>query len=1032
MLTEMALRNRSLILAAILVCLVWGPLSLITHPSREDPSITIRGAQVIARFEGMSADRIENLITTRLEEKVREIPEIDKIETISSTGQSLVKINVADKYTDMAPIWAELRNKMDDVRAELPSGTSGPFVHDDQGNVAMATIAMTADGFSIAEIVEAAKVFRRLVYAHVKGVRKVEFFGDEDQRIFVEFDNVTLSRMGLSPDSIRSAISQQNVVLPGGRIEADGKSFTVEPSGDFGNLDDLKRISIAVPGGSSSIYLSDIAKISFGYEQPPRKPAFFNGQPAVVVSVSMVDQYNAFAFGKQLEGVMKSFETSLPVGFTLSPITWQSDEIADAVVGVFNNLWQTVLIVLIVVIAFLGFRTGLIVGAMVPLVMVISTIVMRMTGIELERMSLASLIIALGLLVDNGIVVAQDMQSRLLRGEDRIQAAKATGRSLALPLLAASLTTILAFMPLMLAPGGAGEYTRSISLVITIALLVSWIVALTALILFCVWFLKVGEPVDDSVAYGGWMYQRYRAGVAFCLRWRYGTIAVAFSTLFVGIWMFQFVSKTFFPQSERTQLQVIVELPQGHNTYATRQVTRQIETWLQNTKVNPEVSKVATYIAGGGPRFYLALSPVDGTPNTAYMLVDVKQSKDVRTLQARLQKYAADRVPEAEIYAKPMSMGPSEAGLVEFRIIGSDEKIIKRASEQLQLALRRIEGTVDITDDWKNPTITLRAMIDQNAAQRTGTTSQDIANALNSQLSGSEVTTYRVGDISIPVIFRTVESQRTKLDRLRSLNVAVTGGSPVPLGQVAKLKAHAGFSQVRRLDLERVMTVSGKSLRVTAAELDARMAPEVASLLATLPPGYRIEKGGEIEGSSDAQGALFGNVPIAFALMFLVLIWQFDSFVKPVIVLLTIPLVITGVAMSLLIMPGANFSFMGILGLLALSGIVINNAIVLIDRIDQEREDGRALHEAIIEAGVRRFQPIIMTTCTTAMGLLPIIISRDVLFYDLAVVIAGGLLVGTLLTLVVVPCLYAICFGERPPLPKLRWPANQTSDPTTG
>lgn len=1022
MLTEIALRNRSLVLASVLVCLIWGPLSLMSHPSREDPAITIRSAQVVARFEGMSANRVENLITTRLEEKVREIAEVDNIETISSNGQSLVKIEVADKYTDMTPIWSKLRNKMDDVRSELPSGTQGPVVHDDQGNVAMATIAMTADGFSIAEIVEAAKAFRRLIYARVDGVRKVEFFGDEDQRVFIEFDNVALSRMGLNPDSIRSAISQQNVVLPGGRIEADGKSFTIEPSGDFGSIDDLKRISIAVPDSSGSVYLSDIAKISIGYEQPPRKPAFYNGQPAVVVSVSMVDQFNAFAFGEQLKGVMTAFEARLPVGFTLSPITWQTNEISAAVIGVFNNLWQTVLIVLLVVIAFLGLRTGLIVGAMVPLVMVISTIVMRQAGIELERMSLASLIIALGLLVDNGIVIAQDMQSRLLRGEERIKAAIATGSSLALPLLAASLTTILAFMPLMLAPGGAGEYTRSISLVIAVALLVSWVIALTALVLFCVWFLKAGEPVDDSVAYGGRLYGFYRRGVAFCLGWRFGTIAVAFSTLFVGAWLFQFVSKTFFPQSERTQLQIIVELPQGHNTYATRLVTQQIERWLQDTKTNPEVNKVATYIADGGPRFYLALSPPDGTPNTAYMLVDVKQPQDVLALRSRLRKYAANRIPDAEIYAKPMSMGPSESGLVEYRIVGSDEKILKRASEQLQLALRRIEDTIDITDDWKNPTVTLRAMINQDAAQRTGTTSQDIANALNSQLSGSEVTTYRVGEISIPVIFRTVESQRTQLDRLRSLNVAVTGGSPVPLSQVAELKAQAGFSQVRRRDLERVITVSGKSLRLTAAELDARMSAEIASLLTSLPAGYRIEKGGEVEGSSDAQGALFGNVPIAFALMFLVLIWQFDSFIKPVIVLLTIPLVITGVALALLIMPGANFSFMGILGFLALSGIVINNAIVLIDRIDQEREDGRPLHEAIIEAGVRRFQPIIMTTCTTAMGLLPIIISRDVLFYDLAVVIAGGLLVGTVLTLVVVPCLYAICYDERPSLTKFRRP----------
>lgn len=1010
MLTGFALNNRSLTLAFLLVVLILGPLSVVSHPSREDPAITIRSASVIAQFPGMSAKRIENLITSKLEEKIREISEVDEIETISSVGQSLVKITVADAYTDMAPIWADLRNKIDDVKSDLPSGTIGPITKDDEGNVAMATVAMTAEGFSNAEMYEAAKAIRRSVYSRVPGVRKVEFFGRNEPRVFIEFDNVRLARMGLSPGSVQSAISQQNVILPGGRIEANGKSFTIEPSGDLGSLDDIKTISIAVQGSANAVYLSDIATIRFDYEDPPKKPAFWNGQEAIVISVSMVDQFNATEFGTALQRVVSTYNGTLPVGFKLDLVTWQPAEIDAAVNGVFNNLWQTILIVLGVVIAFLGFRTGLIVGAMVPLVMIVTVLVMRMFGIELERMSLASLIISLGLLVDNGIVIAEDFGNRIQRGQDRVAAAMETGQSLATPLLAASLTTILAFMPLMLAPGGAGEYTRSISLVIAIALLVSWVMALTGLILFCLWFLKAGQAVDDEQIYGAWYYERYRQFIRSCLTYKYISVAVAFSTLLLGGFLFQFISKTFFPGSERAQLQVLVELPQGHNTLATRAVTQRIETWLMNKALNPEVENVVTYIADGGPRFYLALSPVDGTANTAYMLVNMKTSQDVGVLKNRLRRFAVDQVPEAEIYPKPMSMGPSEAGLVEFRIAGPDEKILKKASEQLQLALRRISGTINITDDWKNPTVTLRVVIDQDAARRVGISSQDIANSLSNQLSGVEVTDYRIGDLSIPVVFRTGKDERTQLSRLLSLNIAFAGGSPVPLEQVARLEPEFGFSQVKRRDLERVITVSGKSEVWTAEKLDAAMAEDVAALRATLPPTYRIEKGGEIEGSKEAQTALFGNVPFALALMVLVLIWQFDSFRKPAIVLLTIPLSITGVALSLLVMPGANFSFMGILGFLALAGIVINNAIVLIDRIAIEVDTGRREAEAIVEAGVRRLRPIVMTTFTTAMGLLPIIVSRDVLFYDLAVVIAGGLIVGTLLTLVVVPCLYAVFF----------------------
>ncbi len=1009
--TSLALNNRTLILAFLLIVLVTGPLSLLTHPSREDPAITIRSASVIAQFPGMSAARVENLITSKLEEKIREMPEIDKLETVSSIGKSLVKITVADTYTNMTPIWATLRNKMDDIKADLPSGTIGPQTFDDEGNVAMASIAMTAEGFSNAEIYEASKILRRTIYARVPGVRKVEFFGRNEPRVFIEFDNVRLSRMGLDPNAILSAISQQNVILPGGRIEANGKSFTIEPSGDLGSIEDIESVSIAVQGSTNSIFLSDIANVRFDYEDPPKNPVFWNGKEAIVVSVSMIDQFNATAFGTGLSQVIKRYNSTLPVGFKLDLVTWQPTEIDAAVLGVFYNLLQTIMIVLGVVIAFLGFRTGFIVGAMVPLVMIITVLIMRLAGIELERMSLASLIISLGLLVDNGIVVAEEFGNRVQRGQERFQAAMETGRSLSKPLLAASLTTILAFMPLMLAPGGAGEYTRSISLVIAIALLVSWVVALTALILFCVQFLKVGPPVDDEQAYGAVYYEKYRNFIQTCLHFKYLSVAVAFSTLFLGIWLFQFVSNTFFPGSERSQLQVIVELPQGHNTMATRDVTKRVETWLLDKKFNPEVENVVTYIADGGPRFYLALSPVDGTPNTAYMLVNVATSADVQVVKNRVRRFAVDRVPEAEIFPKPMSLGPSEAGLVEYRVAGPDEKVLKQAAEQLQLALRRIPGTVNVTDDWKNPTVTLRVVIDQDAARRVGISSQDIANALSNQLSGVEATNYRIGDLSIPVVFRTGKEARTQLSRLASLNIAVSGGSPVPLEQVARLEPEFGFSQVRRRDLERVVTVSGKNDVLTAAALDTKMTEDVEALKATLPVGYRIEKGGEIEGSSDAQSALFGNVPLAFAFMVLVLIWQFDSFRKPGIVLLTIPLSITGVALSLIIMPGANFSFMGILGFLALAGIVINNAIVLIDRIEIEIDAGRDDQSAIIEAGVRRLRPIIMTTCTTAMGLLPIILSRDVLFYDLAVVIAGGLIVGTLLTLVVVPCLYAVFFG---------------------
>lgn len=1017
MLTKFALNNRTLVLAIVVMSIVMGLLSFSTHPSREDPAIIIRNAAVIAQYQGMSAKRIEQLITVKLEEKIREIPEVDKIMSTSSMGQSLINIVLKDEYTDVAPVWANLRNKMDDIKPELPEGTIGPMVSDDKGNVAMATIAMTAEGFSNAEMFEAAKEIRRSIYAKVPGVRKVEFFGVEEQRIFVEFDSIRVAQLGYDPQLIMAAIKKQNVVLPGGRIEADGGTISIEPTGDFSKLDELNNLSIVVPGRNEVLYLRDFATIKTGYAEPPQNPAYYNGEPALVVSVSMVDNFNSFEFGESLKALVEQARIQLPIGFELSFITYQPTEIESAVYGVLNNLWQTILIVLLVVILFLGLRTGLIVGSMVPLVMLMTILIMRMIDIELERMSLASLIIALGLLIDNGIVVAEELLGKIKRGQDRIQAAKEVGKTMSGPLLSASLTTIFAFLPLMLAPGGAGEYTRSISLVIAIALLVSWVVALTALILFCVWFLKAPkDSLDEQTAYDRWYYRAYRSLLRTLVKFRWLTVPLAFSTLFLGVWLFQFVNNAFFPNSERTQLQIIVELPIGANTYATQDVVKRLTDWIKDEQENPEVTNVVAYIAGGGPRFYLSLEPMDGTSNSAYLLANVKNSKDVAVLQAKVKNFALNNLPEARVTPKAMSMGPSEAGLVEYRIYGPDENQLKEYAAQIIQAMRDTPGSRNIKDSWDNPVVTVKVIIDQEAARRAGISSEDIANALDNQLVGVAVTDYRVGDLSIPVVLRSQGDQRTNLDRLRTINVSVAGNYPVPLLQVASFDGEVVYSQIKRENLERVVTVSGANNVLSASAFDKKLSGVVNKLIESFPAAYRIEKGGELEGSADAQAALGKNVPLAFVLMLLVLIWQFDSIKKTIMVLLTIPLVLTGVAGALIIMPGANFSFMGTLGFLALAGIVINNAIVLIDRIEIERERGKKIVDAVIEAGVKRLQPIIMTTCTTIFGLMPIILSKDVLFYDLAVVMGGGLLIGTLLSLIVTPCLYAIFFREKKPM----------------
>ncbi len=1007
-LTRWALNNSMLVLMIMIIIVLAGPISFLSHPSREDPEITIRTAVVTASFKGMSPQRMEDLVTRKLEEKIREMPEVKDIISTTRSGQSTIRVMLYDRYYQLEPIWQSLRNKMSDVKSQLPSGTNGPFVNDTYGDVAMATIAVTAEGFSLAEMREKARNIRDRLYT-VSGVSKIELFGVEPERIFIEANNIRLAQLGLSVQLLVNSIGQTNIISPGGRIEAGATSLAIETTGNFETLDDIGQVTIQIPDKPGQVvYVRDIATIRRAYVDPPKSPAYFNGKPAIIVSVQMVDKYDSFKFADNLKAKVASLEGGLPIGYQLRFVTFQPNEIAAAVDGVMNNLYQTIAIVLVIVMIFLGWRTGLIVGVMVPLTMLLSLLVMRNIGIELEKMSLATLIISLGLLVDNGIVIAEEIERRLSIGEERLTAAIETGKSMALPLLVSSLTTIFAFMPLMLADSVAGEYTRSISLVIAISLLGSWLLAMTATPMFCVWFIKKKEPVDEATAFDTKFYRTYRRILQSVLRFRYMFLVAVIATLFVSGWALKFVPKIFFPASDRTQIQVYLDLPVGSNTYGTITATKILTAWLEDKDKNPEITSFVSYVATGGPRFYLGLNPIDPDPNRAFLIVNVETFSQMAPVMQRIQAFSNRNIAQARVQVKPMSQGGSEAGKVEYRIIGDNADTLVDAAHRLEAEIRKISGTINIKDDWENRLIKLIVKVDQARARRAGVTSKSIAAALDSILSGVQVTDYREGDTIIPVYLRAEGNVRKNIDRLRTLNIATVNGAPVPLLQVADLDGTAEFSMIQRRNLERAVTVSAKHSIKSAAGLDALITPALEKLQS--PDQYRIEKGGEIEGSSDAQSSLFANMPLAFALIVLVLVGQFNSFRKPLIILAVIPLTLIGVTLGLIIMPGAAFGFFAILGLLALAGIIINNAIVLIDRIDTEIDNGLNAYDAILAASTKRLRPILMTTITTIFGLAPIILSRDVLFYDLAVVLSGGLLVGTILTLGVVPVLYSLFF----------------------
>jgi len=1017
--TDFSIEKDRVTVLFLLIMAVAGLFSYLTYPKQEDPSIQIREAVVWAYFPGMPPQRVEDLITRKLEEQIRLLGDVDYIESDSKRGMSFMHVIARDEVPELKTVWRDLRDKLNDVTPHLPTGTIGPFVNDEFGLTAVATIALWAEGFSLAEMRLVARDLRNELYS-LKGIRRVELFGAQDQRVFLELSNAKLAEFGISPSVVVDTLQQQNVILPGGLIDVRGQNIVVEPTGDFDSIADIEEVIIPIPGTERVTPLRDLAKVSRGYVDPPNQPVYYNGRPAIVLSVSVLEGegVNAVEFGERLTRKIRQIEQTLPVGYALDYATYQPPLIHAAVSGAVTNLLQTLVIVLVVVVLFLGLRTGLIVGSFVPMTMLMSMAIMRAMDIELQRMSIAALIISLGMLVDNGIVIAEDIRTRLQNGEGRRQAALSSGRSLAIPLLTSTLTTILAFVPISLAIGGAGEYTKSLGQVLIITLLSSWFLSMMMTPVMCVWFMKVKprEPkAEGQVAdpYSGTFYRVYRSLLQGMLRARFFVLACAVAALVTAVYASQFIVKEFFPAGDRNQYLVYLDLPAGSRSDKTAAVTLKLSNWLQDKTVNPEVTGTIAYVGGGGPRFFLSLAPIDADPHLAFLVVNTENASQVPTLVERTRVFAQENLPEAFTRVKAMWLGSTETGLFEIRLSGPSFDVLGEKTASLMESLQEIPGIVDVRQDWENRVLRLNVKVDQARARRAGITSRDVANSLNSLISGAEVTQYREGDEAIPVIVRSTKAERTNVSAIHNINIySSTRGTAVPLEQIADIKGDWEFYRIKRRGQQRTVTISAKHPTLKADQIYTALKPAIESL--DLP---QWALGGELEQSAKAQAYLFANMPYAIAGIILLLVWQFNSFRRAGIILLTIPLTFIGATIGLIIM-NSVFGFMVILGLLSLAGIIINNGIVLIDRIDAELASGREPYDAIVTACLARMRPILMTTVTTILGLMTLIVSVDPLFYGMAVAIAFGLGVATIFTLGVVPVLYAVLFRvKNPPRP---------------
>ena len=1016
-LTEAAFRLRPVVLLLTVALMIFGVSSYFSLPAREDPSITIREAIVTSAYPGLPAERVEMLITKPLEEAILTVAGIDEIRSISSDGQAVIYAKAYEDLSVLDQVWDELQEAAEGAAARLPSAASLPQVNDNFGDVAIITLALTGDDYTLPELYDFAQHSRETLNT-IPGTRKVEIHGAIEERIFIEVSNARLAELGIPPVAIYAAVGAQNTILPGGELDTGNRAFAIVPSGEFQSVQDVRNVLLRVPGDGSLIALQDIASVTRGLADPAPRRAYFNGKPTIVLSVVMQPSESVLNYSERAEQVIAELSRTLPVGLNLDVITWQADQVANAVYGVSSSVLQTLVIVLVVVMLFLGVRTGLIVGSIVPTVMLVTLAVMGFFDMNLERMSLATLVIALGLLVDNGVVIAEHFKRQLGEHGDRDKALKDTGRELAIPLLSSSLTTILVFLPLMLAQHSSGEYTRSISLVILITLTASWILAMTVTPTLCYFFLKEprqeGENSELSPGFFGKIERGYGTILRRLLRRRLLFVIAMFALLPVGGWLVGAAPAQFFPSSDRPQILVYVNLPAGVTTRTTDARFQEMMEIINDDERYPELEDFAAYVGFGGPRFVLSLSPLDPAPHTGFLVINASDRNAAAAAIPRLRNDFRREFVDVEARVSAMFLGPSDPNVIQIQVKGPDASYVFEQSKKVEDLLENFSGTIHVWNNWYNPVARLAVDVDQTSAQLAGVSSTDIARALNSSVSSQPVSRFRDGDESFPIVTRAIASERDKLGRLESIAIFPEGSSDsVPLGQIAEVSTSPGFAFIHREDLVRTVTVEGRNLYVTPEDMAPQLQDDIDALNAQMAPGHYVEFDGIVVDSEAGRNALFASFPLCLGLAVILLVAQFNSYRRPLIVILTIPLVVIGVGVGLQVMR-AEFGFLVILGQLALSGIIVNNAIVLIDRIDIERrESDRADFDAVVAASMRRLRPILMTTITTVVGLLPLIIGRDVLFYGMASIMAFGLAIGTVLTLGVAPALYCLMFGIR-------------------
>ncbi len=1009
--TRWAIKNYQFTLAALFLLLVAGVLAYFNMPRSEDPGFVIRTARVTTRYPGATPAQVEQLVTDPLEEAIQQIPELDYIKSESQTELSSIDVYIRDEFNDIRPIWDNLRRKVNSVRAQLPDGVVGPNVNDEFGDVYGTVIAIYGDGYSYAELKDIGDMARDEIL-RLPDVSKVIFYGEQKERIFVEYNEARLAELGLSATTLQRLLQTRNILLPSGHVSNDLERIPVQTSGNFGDINELRHTVIPLPQVNQTIFLKDIANIYPGYEEPYITKAQFNGKPALVLAISLQEGGNIIRLGEQVTEIVERMRRTYPVGVEIEFSAYQAS-VVDKIIADFSiNLLESVAIVIVVMLLSLGLRLGLLVASVIPAVILFTFVIMSVWGIGLDQISLAALVIALGLMVDNSIVVNEGILVEVTAGNDPTESAIKVAGEVRRPLLIASLTTAAAFLPIYLAHSSAGEYTRSIFQVVTTALLCSWLLAMTLSPLLASRFTRPPKKKKEGFLRRTAL-PAYSKFLALTLRRRTLTLLIALGLLIIGVLGLQLVPSTFFPDNERPIVTIGLELPATTPIETTAKVAEEFEHYLSKKE---DVLGWTTYIGSGAPRYVLTYSPESLKPEYAYIMANLTTNDASNRLIDELREWASTRFLDLELTLRRLEYGPIVKYPIEVRIQGRDYEPLMRLANAMKEELASIPGTTNISDDWGSPKKKLAVEVDQAAALRAGVTSQDVADSLQTYLVGFETTKFRRGKDLIPILLRSEETDREDASKVQGLSVYPQGhpGNVVPLLQVAKLQPEWQPPRIFRRDRLRTVTVRSDLLPGYVAEqVLGPLLDWTSQTTPSWPPGYTYAVGGEKEESSKAEASILAQIPISILVILLLLMLHFNSWKRVLIIILTVPLSIFGVTVGLLVTRN-DMGFIAFLGVIALAGIVIVNGIVLLDRIRIELDNGLAPYDAITTAARRRLIPIILTAATTIGGMIPLIISGGPMFSPMAVAIAFGLLFSTLFNIFVIPNLYALFFRIRP------------------